>query len=301
MKKLIIVALAMSCALWAANPNSINASNYKQLIKGWSDFNIYALGSMYFNSLKNCIKDGKNANCKIASTAMNNNSLYIHGNNIKKLYTRGLTLWLSKETTIQDFYHLPDKPWKPAQNQGTILNQHEISDIQWMGRNDWPISESDFRIMNMKLVNYGIIDKESQVVSSTIKSNFKNYVGTGTINIAPGEYYVGNFTTSADTKMKFTNPGKATILHTNGFVYWNHSNINSSSDKDKVAKGFILIHHGTDPVQISNNFYGTIVAPHATVQINAGTKFHGTIIARHFYERTNDLEIKYVKFAPSNF
>lgn len=92
MKKIFIAALAMSCALWAANPNSINASNYKQLIKGWSEFNVYALGSMYFNNLKNCIKDGKNANCKIASTARNNNRLDIYGNNIKTIYSRGLTL-----------------------------------------------------------------------------------------------------------------------------------------------------------------------------------------------------------------
>lgn len=299
MKKIFIAALALSGILWAANPNSINASNYKQLIKGWSDFNVYALGSMYFNNLKNCIKDGKSANCKIASTARYNNRLDIYGDNIKTIYSRGLTLWLTLGTTVTDLYRTKDFPWKPAQNQGKILNQHDISDIQWKGYNDWPISESDFRMMNMKLENYEL--KNSQAKSSTIKSYFMDFVGTGTINFAPGEYYIGGFTTSADTKMKFTNPGKATILHTNGYIYWNHSNTNSSSDRDKVAKGFILIHHGTQPVQIANDFYGTIVAPHAEVYINAGTKFYGTIIARHFYERARDLEMKYVKFAPSNF
>lgn len=301
MKRIVIAALALSGILWAANPNSINASNYKQLTKGWSDFNIYILGSALLNRIESCTMDGKSANCKIASTAKYDSKLTITAKeNIKNLYTRGLTIWLSENTIIKNLYRPEDRPWEHAQYQGKVQNQYNITDAEWKINNRWPISESNFRSMNMNLTKYEVKDPNPYAATSTIKNNFTNFIGSGTINFAPGEYYVGSFTTSADTKMKFTTPGKATILHTNGYVYWNHSNINNSNDREKVAKGFILIHHGTQPIYISNDFYGTIVAPHAEVNFNTGTKFYGTIVSKTLNINAI-LNIKHVKFAPSNF
>lgn len=97
MKKLIITALALSSTLWANGPSIINESNFKKIVQGWSEFNLYAFESITINEPKDCIRNEKHSNCMIA-TPSEKSTIAISGNAVSTVYTQGTVKLAPKRT-----------------------------------------------------------------------------------------------------------------------------------------------------------------------------------------------------------
>lgn len=59
-------------------------------------------------------------------------------------------------------------------------------------------------------------------------------------------------------------PGMQTILHLHGDVIWRARTLND--DLEKIAKGFKLIHYGSETMTVEGMWAGTIFAPEADLE-----------------------------------
>ena len=107
----------------------------------------------------------------------------------------------------------------------------------------------------------------------------------GTLIVEPGEMFVDKLLQiDANATIRFAEPGKGTVLHTNGQIIWHTYNSESTSNTQywiNVAKGFKLAHHSSQKFYLEGMWAGTIYAPKAKVVLGQVTKtIYGRVLAR---------------------
>ena len=115
-----------------------------------------------------------------------------------------------------------------------------------------------------------------------------------TLVIEPGEMFVdGMLHIEPNSTVRFAEPGKGTVLHTNGKIIWRTFNSEPASNTQywvNVARGFKLAHHSSQIVCIEGLWAGTVYAPKAKVVMGQVSKaIYGRILGRdvdiHQYSR----------------
>ena len=88
----------------------------------------------------------------------------------------------------------------------------------------------------------------------------------------------------ASAAIRFKEPGKGTILHTNGKILWHTYKSEPATNTQywiNVAKGFKLAHHSSQKFYLEGMWAGTIYAPKAKVIMGQATKnIYGRVLAR---------------------
>lgn len=107
----------------------------------------------------------------------------------------------------------------------------------------------------------------------------------GTLIIEPGEMFVDSILQiDASAAIRFKEPGKGTILHTNGKILWHTYKSEPATNTQywiNVAKGFKLAHHSSQKFYLEGMWAGTIYAPKAKVIMGQATKnIYGRVLAR---------------------
>ena len=107
----------------------------------------------------------------------------------------------------------------------------------------------------------------------------------GTLIVEPGEVFVDKLLQiDANATIRFAEPGKGTVLHTNGQIIWHTYNSEPTSNTQywiNVAKGFKLAHHSSQKFYLEGMWAGTIYAPKAKVILGQVTKtIYGRVLAR---------------------
>lgn len=107
----------------------------------------------------------------------------------------------------------------------------------------------------------------------------------GTLIIEPGEMFIDSILqVDANAIIRFANPGKGTVLHTNGQIIWHTYNSEPLTNTQywiNVAKGFKLAHHSSQKFYLEGMWAGTVYAPKAKVIMGQVTKtIYGRVLAR---------------------
>jgi hypothetical protein len=107
----------------------------------------------------------------------------------------------------------------------------------------------------------------------------------GTLIVEPGEMFVDSvLQVDANATIRFAEPGKGTILHTNGQIIWHNYNSEPTTNTQywiNVAKGFKLAHHSSQKFYLEGMWAGTVYAPKAKVVLGQVTKtIYGRFLAR---------------------
>ena len=110
----------------------------------------------------------------------------------------------------------------------------------------------------------------------------------GTLVINPGEIWVNEIQLHDNSRLLYSNPYKASILHVCGNFTWRAKIQNQ--DYLTIAQHFKLIQHSKQNMFVDNIFAGTIFAPTSNVILGQSNKlFYGTVIANditvHQYSR----------------
>ena len=115
-----------------------------------------------------------------------------------------------------------------------------------------------------------------------------------TLVIEPGEMFVDStLQIEPNSTVRFAEPGKGTVLHTNGKIIWRTYNSEPASNTQywvNVARGFKLAHHSSQIVCIEGLWAGTVYAPKAKVVMGQVYKaIYGRVLGRdvdiHQYSR----------------
>ena len=115
-----------------------------------------------------------------------------------------------------------------------------------------------------------------------------------TLVIEPGEMFVDSMLQiEPNSTVRFAEPGKSTVLHTNGKINWRTYNSEPASNTQywvNVARGFKLAHHSSQKVCIEGLWAGTVYAPKAKVVMGQVSKaIYGRVLGRdvdiHQYSR----------------
>ena len=115
-----------------------------------------------------------------------------------------------------------------------------------------------------------------------------------TLVIEPGEMFVDStLQIEPNSTVRFAEPGKGTVLHTNGKINWRTYNSEPASNTQywvNVARGFKLAHHSSQIVCIEGFWAGTVYAPKAKVVMGQVSKaIYGRVLGRdvdiHQYSR----------------
>lgn len=95
----------------------------------------------------------------------------------------------------------------------------------------------------------------------------------GTVILDNGDLYVGTMTLYKGSKVKFTDVGYRTTLHTKGVVNWSASFVKPSGATTQDMTGqFVLMQHSSYNVNVDNTWYGTIFAPSSAVRLGKSSK-----------------------------
>lgn len=133
----------------------------------------------------------------------------------------------------------------------------------------------------------------------------------GTLIVEPGEMYVNFMEVHARSNVKFSEPGKGTVLHMVGDLLWESyysEDVENTAYWTEVAKGFKLIHHSSSKLTLTGPWAGTIYAPLAPVEFRTKTVYgrvlsrnivvnQGTSVYRVDFDPVNDgeeIEISYL-------
>lgn len=126
----------------------------------------------------------------------------------------------------------------------------------------------------------------------------------GTLIIEPGEMFVDSvLQIEANSTVRFAEPGKGTILHTNGKIIWRTYNGEPATNNQywaAVARGFKLTHHSSRAFHIEGLWAGTIFAPKAKVVMGQVNKtIYGRILGRDVIVHQNS-NVYRVDFDPTD-
>ena len=126
----------------------------------------------------------------------------------------------------------------------------------------------------------------------------------GTLIIEPGEMFVNkNLQIEPNSTVRFAEPGKGTVLHTNGDIIWRTYNSEPAANIQywsTVARGFKLVHHSSKGFYIGGLWAGTIYAPKAKVVMGQVNKtIYGRILGRDVIVHQNS-NVYRVDFNPTD-
>ena len=126
----------------------------------------------------------------------------------------------------------------------------------------------------------------------------------GTLIIEPGEMFVDKMLQlEANSAVRFAEPGKGSVLHTNGDIIWRAYKSEPASNAQywtNVARGFKLVHHSSKSFYIGSVWAGTIYAPKAKVIMGQVTKtIYGRILGRDVVVHQNS-NVYRVDFNPTD-
>lgn len=126
----------------------------------------------------------------------------------------------------------------------------------------------------------------------------------GTLIIEPGEMFVDSvLQIEANSTVRFAEPGKGTVLHTNGKIIWRTYNGEPATNNQywaAVARGFKLAHHSSRAFHIEGLWAGTIFAPKAKVVMGQVNKtIYGRILGRDVIVHQNS-NVYRVDFDPTD-
>ena len=257
---------------------------------------VYARGKLWINDGVKCFAE---KNCDVASEAKDSAYAVNIGRiaYVRRIESKGGVLLrdYANVTGNVRIYSLPQK------NLNAVL-QNNVN----FARVSFPLLEAlwPYRIVEipaMPEVGDSIKEiayHESYTIQNGDRLKTLKVHSGGTLFIAPGEMFVGSIQLESGSKVHFVNPGQRTVLHLNGSAVWRAQNTNENLGH--VAKGFMLIQHGSEEMAVEGMWAGTIFAPNADLILGQSSKkLHGRFLGKditvHQYAT-----VYHVKFEPEN-
>lgn len=256
---------------------------------------LYALGTIAVNDGVKC-HAGKKFRCDIASES--GDSAYAvnigRGAEVRRIESKG-GIFLrdyARVTGNIKIYSLPEKNWTLTTQNNVKFTRASFSTLKSL----WPYRIAELSTMppagdSIADVAYG---KSLTLKNGDRIKTLKVHPG-GTLFIAPGEMHAENIQLESGSKVQFISPGQRTVLHLNGSVIWRARNQNE--DMEQVAKGFMLVQHGSETMTVEGMWAGTIFAPNANLILGQSNKklygrFLGKDITVHQYATVYSVNFK---------
>lgn len=263
-------------------------------------FTLYAFHHLSINDGVKCYDsaDSLGALCNIAAASSSGHytvsigskaavgNVYSRGDFMLRSYSSVDTLFLVDD--VRDFVLI-------SANEGTgeervqkpFFRKYKGRILDSVWKSKWPIAG---------ILDEYVLQKKEIVVRSGDTLQLKNgdrysfvkVESGGTLVIAPGEIWVNEIQLHDNSRLLYSNPYKATILHVCGNFTWRAKMQNQ--DYLAVAQHFKLIQHSRQNMFVDNIFVGTIFAPTSNVILGQSNKlFYGAVIANditvHQYSR----------------
>lgn len=264
-------------------------------------FTLYAFHHLSINDGVKCYDsaDSLGALCNIAAASSSGHYTISIGSKatVGNVYSRGDFMLRSHSSIDSLFLTTPlDDIVRNQQNHNEILENHvqapfyrkaktTIQDSVWKLK--WPITGI---LSNYTLQKKDIVIKSGDTLQ--LKNgdhySFIKIESGGTLIINPGETWVNEIQLHDNSRLLYSNPYKASILHVCGNFTWRAKIQNQ--DYLTIAQHFKLIQHSKQNMFVDNIFAGTIFAPTSNVILGQSNKiFYGTVIANditvHQYSR----------------
>ena len=116
-----------------------------------------------------------------------------------------------------------------------------------------------------------------------------------------GEFHFGELQMDASGQIEYVHPGYKSVFHVNGSCIWRAklNQLNNLQDSTIIARGVMLMQHGSETMFIEGEWAGTILAPNADLVLGQSNKivygrFAGKNVTVHQYAT-----VKIVPFNPT--
>lgn len=254
----------------------------------------YGIGSLKLNDYVKCWYDTKK--CNVASESYIDEFGITIGRSaqVNAIYSKG-GVFLRDGAVVSShirFYTLPNRKLDLTVQNNTKYNYASFSllEKQWPYKIDSITLNADISFQHKEIFfNEIYILKDGDSFKS-----LKLHSGA-TLQIEPGEMFIGDIHLEAGSKIQFTHPGMQTIFHLNGSTIWRSKTLNDNFFQ--VAKGFMAIQHSSNTMIIEGQWCGTIVAPKADLILGQSNKslygqFLGKNITVHQYTTVYGVNFK---------
>lgn len=254
-------------------------------------FTLYAFHHLSINDGVKCYDsaDSLGTLCNIAAAGTSGHYTVSIGvkATVGNVYSRGDFMLRSRSSIDTLFLTTPlDDTVRNKQNVNEILESYvqapfyrnarlPFQDVVWKLK--WPVAGylSSYTSQKNDIV---IKSGDTLQLKNGGHYSFVKVESGGTLVIAPGEIWVNEIQLHDNSRLLYSNPYKASILHVCGNFTWRAKIQNQ--DYLAVAQHFKLIQHSRQNMFVDNIFAGTIFAPTSNVILGQSNKvFYGAVIA----------------------
>lgn len=231
---------------------------------------LYARRILYFNDNSTCGNPVTGALCQIAaegslsSVAVNLGARASVGN----IFSKG-KVWLRNASKAQNIQIYSDSSLS-YKNEDPILtaqNESKYSHFLVQKENLWPY------VYDERVADYETSHWKDKIIFAGTVDTIQNGDSIGLLKVEPGavlyisvgEIFVGDIQLESGAFVRFTSPGDSTILHLDGNFIWRASLDVPSDTMQLIAKGFKVIGHGSNSMNVDGEWAGTIFAPNGSV------------------------------------
>ena len=273
-------------------------------------FTIYAMNELRVNDGVKCkqydkiaLNSSKELVCSIASESSNiGYAVYLGRSSMVNAIASKGAVFLRDHSWVNNplkMYTLPDYCKEPEMQGSVRIRTIPKCNL----RSRWPYKIAILPFApNVGNIIKDVFYNESYVLKDGDVFKILRIHPGGKLLIEPGEMIVGDIQLESGSRVEFVEPGKRTILHANGSVIWRSWTLNDNLIQ--VAKGFMLVQHGSETMFVEGQWAGTIFAPNADLVLGQSYKkiygrFLGNNVAVHQYSSVYN-----VNFSPvmaSNF
>ena len=288
------------------------------------DVTLYALDYLSVNDNVACFdspnenltkKDNISFGCKVASEGTRKINTVNEGSRafVKAIYSKGGVLIRDKAQVGNVAMFVSDRDYYGVTIQGNAADYQKR--IFYPNPATWPFKVKK----NVESID-GMIGYQQKIVKNgetfTISGEeghnnfgFLKVEGGGKLVIGTGEIYVGNIQLESGSTFMFEHPSYETVLHLNGNVIWRGKYVENESVEvrfqsmsNAVARGFKLIQHSNNEMDISSVWHGTIIAPYSKVvlgQPSGAKKIFGQVLAKEVVVHQNSF-VYHVAYSPND-
>ncbi|WP_234978152.1 hypothetical protein [Fibrobacter intestinalis] len=241
------------------------------------DITIFANGRIRLNDYVKCydlsFKGVKY--CKFASNYVPNDFGIVLGVGVTvdELFVKS-SVFIRNKAVIYGhvrFYTLPNEnAFVMSQKDAYIKNSLVIKKLSQL----WPFSMADLPPMEdvgqrEVRVKYG----EVLTLQSGDKFRKLSVAPGGTLRVPMGEFHFGELQMDASSQIEYVNPGYKSVFHVNGSCIWRAKlNRQNNVQDSTIARGVMLMQHGSETMFIEGEWAGTILAPNADLVLGQSNK-----------------------------
>lgn len=260
-------------------------------------FGIYALNRLVINDGAKCFEGMDSTSAKYCNVAAAANmglqedvtvtigakavvgNVFSRGDYFLRSYSKIDTLYTTERFDKIEYANPEKTEVRIVRIQDGAVYKSKKLYAENLWKSKWPIA---MFVNVFKTPSKSVVVKagDSLTLKDCDSYNLVRVESMGTLVINPGEYWIGEIQMHSGSQVLFAQPGKASVLHVNGNVYWHPTILNTNFFK--LAKGFKMIHHGSTEMYVEGPFVGTIVAPKSNVVLGQSEKtFHGSILGKN--------------------